>query len=415
MNLLRSLSPHWKFGLQTLVVLALLALIARGWWKNHRENLSRIQQLERQLARLRESQRSPLIGHFPYRPALILKSCTNAFAAVDDGSLAVCATGVRADVWDLTTGQEMLSLDHPDIVIGLAISPDHRSLATITAGNASPVRFWYLDDGRMQKEYSSPFTEDAQAISATWKMPRETFVSETGFGFTSIAFSPDGRRFAAGCEDGTLIVWDAGTDKEIARMAGTASRIRSMLFSPDGDKLLATSLDKAVQLWDLGSGALISEFRERKPQPALTFPTPLAFLPDGSQFAFFVFQDARTPPNALDGFYMLLRDAETGEDVRRLDDRHHTSVVRQMAFLPDSRTMFTLFLDRLQLRATSTGTILRSHTVTSNLPPTHMPPKIEHAVYLSTLAAVMVVEVEKDASAISIVPFASFQEIPQQP
>ena len=55
--------------------------------------------------------------------------------------------------------------------------------------------------------------------------------------FTSLAFSPDGKRLAAGGVDGLGHVWDAATGKLLRVLRGHSTNLHSLAFSPDGKKL----------------------------------------------------------------------------------------------------------------------------------------------------------------------------------
>ncbi len=65
----------------------------------------------------------------------------------------------------------------------------------------------------------------------------------------SVAFSPDGRRFAVsstGLEGVKL--WDTGTRQELLTLSGDG-RLWSVQFSPDGRYLMAINDDNLVHLW----------------------------------------------------------------------------------------------------------------------------------------------------------------------
>src|SRR5262249_25736645 len=54
---------------------------------------------------------------------------------------------------------------------------------------------------------------------------------------TSLAFSPDGKRLAAGSADRLVRTWDAGTGEELLALKGHANGVTGVAFSPDGKHL----------------------------------------------------------------------------------------------------------------------------------------------------------------------------------
>ena len=199
-------------------------------------------------AAVRSTEIHRLKGVHPHEPPVILHTTAHAFAAFADGSRVVCANYKFAELWDLTTGEKILSLPHPEIVLACAISPDEKSLLTVTTGRTSPVRLWSLVSGEIVREYPSPFEGNCSASETesrdssgwnlwdnprTWRFPRRGYLPETGFGFTAVAFSPRGNLVAAGCEDGTILFWNVQEQQEAQRIMGNGKRLILLLFSPD--------------------------------------------------------------------------------------------------------------------------------------------------------------------------------------
>ncbi len=70
----------------------------------------------------------------------------------------------------------------------------------------------------------------------------------------SIAFSPDGQKFASGSEDQTIRIWDIKTGKFFSTLEGHSSCVRSVTFSDDGKLLASSSEDGTVKIWNVDAG-----------------------------------------------------------------------------------------------------------------------------------------------------------------
>src|SRR5205807_6031737 len=78
-------------------------------------------------------------------------------------------------------------------------------------------------------------------------------VAETQSPVTCLAWSPDGRRVAAGTEDGTVHIADAATGKEVGRFPTNGS-LKSLAFSPDGKALALGQSGRGIEVWDIADG-----------------------------------------------------------------------------------------------------------------------------------------------------------------
>ncbi len=66
----------------------------------------------------------------------------------------------------------------------------------------------------------------------------------------SVAFSPDSRSLACGCNSSMIRLWDTATMHEKANMGGPQV-VRAVAFAPDGKTLAAARQDHTVQLWNV--------------------------------------------------------------------------------------------------------------------------------------------------------------------
>jgi hypothetical protein len=97
---------------------------------------------------------------------------------------------------------------------------------------------------------------------------------------TGLAFSPNGQRLALVSDDHTLTICDSMTGKELLSLKGHANGVRSVAFSPDGQRLASGSMDQAVKIWDSVTGKELLSIKGHADSV-----TSVAFSPDGKRLA----------------------------------------------------------------------------------------------------------------------------------
>jgi WD40 repeat protein len=97
----------------------------------------------------------------------------------------------------------------------------------------------------------------------------------------STAISRDGAYIAWGCDNGTLVVWDAHNERQLWRKtAHDGATIYSLKFSPDGHFLATGGRNSKIDLWDAKTGDLLDQINTSH-----GFVLSLDFSPDGRQLA----------------------------------------------------------------------------------------------------------------------------------
>jgi tetratricopeptide (TPR) repeat protein len=140
-----------------------------------------------------------------------LTTCThhNVVAGVafspDGHRLATASHDHTAQIWDTTSGQQLLILTHDKPVRGVAFSPDGHQLAT--ASDDKTARIWDATNGQQLAEvtHNDP-TQASSAEERTFWRSQLAWTTSKGW-VQGVAFSPDGRRLATASGDGTAQIW----------------------------------------------------------------------------------------------------------------------------------------------------------------------------------------------------------------
>lgn len=203
----------------------------------------------------------------------------------------------------------------------IALAPDGK-----TVGSASK-------DGRLA-------LFDSDYLFASY-LESDERVSEPGAGeLTSVAFSPDGARVAAGSSEGSVKVWSTASPLRTPTptFTGHANWVWGVAYSPDGRQLASASADRTVRLWDAANGQTLFTLRGH----ADTVRS-VAYSPDGALLV----------SAGWDGT-LKVWDAHTGELRRTLSG--HTGGVNQAVFSRDGRLIASAARDgTVRVWETATG------------------------------------------------------------
>lgn len=77
---------------------------------------------------------------------------------------------------------------------------------------------------------------------------------------TCLAASPDGARVVVGTATGALVLLDAGTGAELARVAAHEQALTDVKLDAKGLRIATCSFDRRVKVWDAATLALVAEF-----------------------------------------------------------------------------------------------------------------------------------------------------------
>ncbi|MCB0189622.1 MAG: WD40 repeat domain-containing protein, partial [Caldilineaceae bacterium] len=144
-------------------------------------------------------------------------------------------------LWQVKSGRLLQTLLlHHQRVNALAFHPDGNLLAS--AGSDGAI---YLLDVRnlLSGDHAPTVANAAGDESQPGNLPVHAFVAESTVRFFAATFSPDGKRFVAGCSDGKLHVWDAPFDQRTHQTLAHRGEIRAVIFSADSKFLFSAGND----------------------------------------------------------------------------------------------------------------------------------------------------------------------------
>ncbi|KPK11168.1 MAG: hypothetical protein AMJ56_06610 [Anaerolineae bacterium SG8_19] len=136
-------------------------------------------------------------------------------------------------IWDVQTGEELLSFDeHSQPIRGIVWSPDGKRIASTS--QAGEVMIWDPASGEIALDL----------------LP-EDFTLDMGIP----AWSADGTRLAAYSSDGNIYIWDTATGELLQSMSGHAGFAYRLSWFPSGDRLLSADINNDIKVWDVESGS----------------------------------------------------------------------------------------------------------------------------------------------------------------
>jgi WD40 repeat protein len=215
-------------------------------------------------------------------------SMTSADFSPDGKTLATATRDGLIIFWDFTNGTQLSSLK-PNIVqipgdstfpIGeIKFSPDGEMLASADGDNK--IRLWELASGTVKSIldfgdknfWKIDFSSDGSILMVHTASYLYGNAEENGVEFFDMAsgkklhelkwdvkiyslrtaLSPNGVVLAVGFPDGTIILYDVASGRELRRITAHIDRVDSIAFSPDG-KFIAMGSgegDRTIKLWGI--------------------------------------------------------------------------------------------------------------------------------------------------------------------
>ena len=260
-----------------------------------------------------------------------------------DGRTVVSGSWREVSIWDVSTANKIATLEQEGRVGALAFSPDGKILAsantdrfggsdgTIVLWNISAREYVGILKGHTERITTVAFLPDGSRLAAMlrdgtvkfWNTRTGQHVSTLRkTGVWSMALSPDGETLASGSFDGTVKLSDVRSGRRVAILRGHGGSVDSVAFSPDGTKFAAGARDDdqqslgIVKLWEFPPKA----WDVLRQQPIKT----LEVASDrGISVAFS--SDSRILAVGSDDGAKLF-DADTGENVATLNEPYSNIV-----------------------------------------------------------------------------------------
>lgn len=264
--------------------------------------------------------------------------------------IAVAEESGKIALWDTVTGEHIQDLQGNNSEVRSISFNNDGSILTSCSASDNAVRLWEMD-----------------SMQQTQTLKSEGYVG----GFNQIVFSADNGLLAAACLDGTIQLWDVNTYHHIKAL--TEYRCgQSVAFSPDLRTLASSNFNDTVCIWNIFTGeathiiksfygkfncfavspdtktitcqgenrfiyqfdATTGTLQKIIRRPSFRSVDDIAYSPDGKTFA------------GADYDAITLFDANTGDEINRLEGHQEQESVNCVAFSPDGNTIVSGGVDK---------------------------------------------------------------------
>jgi serine/threonine protein kinase/WD40 repeat protein len=229
-----------------------------------------------------------LLARFPVASASTVEAFTpdgvTLLSASEDGDLRVLRIHPPSDLPSLAA--------HDGRILALTVGAGGRWAAT---ADERAVRLWDLETRERLAEYQVAgrtnllrFSRDdrfllrvaddnAVTILDTEERADPRRLTGHRSYVEAAAVHPDGELLATGDWVGVVLLWDAASGRQVARLDDLGSGIHALRFSPDGSRLIGVGT--SLHVWDLATGALVASLEPRAPAVGFHTELPAAGTP----------------------------------------------------------------------------------------------------------------------------------------
>jgi WD40 repeat protein len=216
--------------------------------------------------------------------------------SADNKFVAAIEYGV-AEVWELTSGKLLLKAgDYSEKkVLSLAISPDGKQIVTGNEKRTADV--WDIPTGKNMMTLKGYLNQVDERILTDSYMYWAALVNEA-------KLSPDGRFIAVGRTGNNAKLIEFKTGKVFKTLTGHKSMVISLCFSKDGKYLATGGLDGKAIVWEVETGTAVRTF---------TFPDEKEAI-----FSVDFSADNKMLATAIWGGYVVIWDVKSGNRLRAI-------------------------------------------------------------------------------------------------
>lgn len=204
------------------------------------------------------------------------------WSAFDRNAKIVLASGKTPQIWDIASGQMLLSLPVSDFADyyaewDLALTPKG-DIAVASFSHDLRILVWETEKGKEISRWKLGCVATGMAVTnklvliganiskmlvlcdldtgdEIFRVKTKTSATET------VCISDDGKYGLSGGGDKRIRLWDLKNGKIIQEIVGHTGRVQSLDFGPMNKTAVSGSSDKTVRVWNLENGQELACFR----------------------------------------------------------------------------------------------------------------------------------------------------------